>query len=109
MAPRTRSTPSTCLTNDPKWTIGYCHDRNNGFARNYGDNLKPRLLVVDRRHVRHVMQCFAPDQLPLLNQLAREFCLSDHWHCEVPGPTMPNRMFVHATTSEGYVHDDFKR
>ncbi|MBS0173811.1 MAG: hypothetical protein JSR64_07235, partial [Nitrospira sp.] len=82
---------------------------NNGFARNYADNLKPRLRVVDRDHVDQVMQCFAPDQLPSINQLAREFCLCDHWHCEVPGPTMPNRMFMHAATSEGYVHNDFKR
>jgi phospholipase C len=66
---------------------------NNGFARNYAGNLKPRLRVVDRWHVRQVMQCFAPDQLPLLKQLAREFCLCDHWRCEVPGPTMPDRMF----------------
>ena len=97
------------LTNDKSGPSAAVPIQNNGFARNYADNLKPRLRVVDQEHVEQVMQCFAPDQLPALNQLAREFCLCDHWHCEVPGPTMPNRMFVHAATSEGYVHNDFKR
>jgi len=97
------------LTNDPRGPSAAIPIRNNGFARNYADNLKPRLRVVDHEHVEEVMQSFASDQLPAFNQLAREFCLCDHWHCEVPGPTMPNRMFLHAATSEGYVHNDFKR
>jgi phospholipase C len=97
------------LTNNKRGPSASSPIENNGFARNYADELKPHLRVVDHDHVQQVMQCFAPDQLPSLNQLAREFCLCDHWHCEVPGPTMPNRMFVHAPTSEGYVHNDFKR
>ena len=97
------------LTNNSRGPSDTAPIRNNGFARNYADNLKPRLRVVDHKHVEQVMQCFSPDQLPSLNQLAQEFCLCDHWHCEVPGPTMPNRMFMHAATSEGYVHNDFKR
>jgi phospholipase C len=97
------------LTNDKRGPSASSPIENNGFARNYADELKPHFRVVDREHIQQVMQCFAPDQLPALNQLAREFCLCDHWHCEVPGPTMPNRMFVHAATSEGYVHNDFKR
>jgi phospholipase C len=97
------------LTNNSRGPSDTVPIRNNGFARNYADNLKPRLRVVDHEHVEQVMQCFSPDQLPSLNQLAQEFCLCDHWHCEVPGPTMPNRMFMHAATSEGYVHNDFKR
>lgn len=82
---------------------------NNGFVRSYADDLLRRTHTVDRSHVAEVMQCFSPDQLPAINQLAREFCLCDQWHCEVPGPTMPNRMFIHAATSEGYVHNNFKR
>jgi phospholipase C len=97
------------LTNNSRGPSDTVPIQNNGFARNYADNLKPRLRVVDSEHVEQVMQCFSQDQLPALNQLARNFCLCDHWHCEVPGPTMPNRMFMHAATSEGYVHNDFKR
>jgi phospholipase C len=97
------------LTNNSRGPSPTVPIRNNGFARNYADILKPHLRVLDHDHIEHVMQCFSPDQLPSLNQLAQELCLCDHWHCEVPGPTMPNRMFMHAATSEGYVHNDFKR
>jgi phospholipase C len=82
---------------------------NNGFAKSYRDDLSRRLHNVDAGQIAEVMASFAPEQLPAINQLASEFCLCDHWFCEVPGPTMPNRMFLHAATSEGYVHNDFKR
>ncbi len=97
------------LTNNSRGPSDAVPILNNGFARNYADNLKHRLRVVDHEHVEQVMQSFSPDQLPSINQLALEFCLCDHWHCEVPGPTMPNRMYMHSSTSEGYVHNDFKR
>lgn len=83
--------------------------KNNGFARSYKDDLLRRTHQVNRDQIEEVMQSFAPDQLPSINQLAREFCLCDHWFCEIPGPTMPNRMYIHAATSEGYVHNAFKR
>jgi phospholipase C len=82
---------------------------NNGFVRSYKDDLLRRTHHVDVGQISEVMRSFAPVQLPAINQLAREFCLCDHWFCDVPGPTMPNRMFLHAATSEGYVHNDFKR
>ncbi|WP_341317480.1 alkaline phosphatase family protein [Paraburkholderia sp. IMGN_8] len=34
--------------------------------------------------------------------MAKEFVLCDHWFSDVPGPTVPNRAFVHAATSQGY-------
>ena len=51
-----------------------------------------------------VMKCYTPEQLPVLNALAREFALCDNWHASMPGPTWPNRMFVHAATSAGLDH-----
>jgi len=51
-----------------------------------------------------VMKCYAPDQLPVLNALAREFAICDNWHASMPGPTWPNRMFVHAASSGGLDH-----
>ena len=48
-----------------------------------------------------VMKCFRPDQLPILNQLAREFAVCDHWYSSLPGPTFPNRFFMHAASSGG--------
>jgi phospholipase C len=51
-----------------------------------------------------VMKCFAPDQLPVLITLAQEFVICDNWHASMPGPTWPNRMFVHAASSGGLDH-----
>jgi phospholipase C len=45
-----------------------------------------------------IMKCFGPDQLPVLNALAREFVVCDRWFASMPGATQPNRMFVHAAT-----------
>jgi phospholipase C len=39
--------------------------------------------------------------LPLYYQLASTFAVADHYHCAVPGPTWPNRMFLFAATSYG--------
>ncbi|HEX5661932.1 MAG TPA: alkaline phosphatase family protein, partial [Xanthomonadaceae bacterium] len=47
------------------------------------------------------MRCFEPDQLPILNTLAREFAVCDRWFSSMPGPTWPNRLFVHAASSAG--------
>jgi phospholipase C len=70
---------------------------NSGFAACYGakgPNADPAEL----------MKCFAPEQLPVLVALAKEFAICDNWHASMPGPTWPNRMFVHAASSGGLDH-----
>src|SRR5262249_45281499 len=44
------------------------------------------------------------DQLPVLTALAREFVVCDNWRASMPGPTWPNRLFVHAASSGGLDH-----
>lgn len=44
---------------------------------------------------------FTAKQLPTLNELAGRYVLFDNWYSSVPGPTWPNRFFVHAATSGG--------
>ncbi|MGA8618303.1 MAG: alkaline phosphatase family protein [Candidatus Sulfotelmatobacter sp.] len=51
-----------------------------------------------------VLKCFAPEQLPVLAALAQEFAVCDNWHASMPGPTWPNRMFVHAASAGGLDH-----
>lgn len=51
--------------------------------------------------VARVMSFFKPGQIPVLSTLAREFALFNTWHSSLPGPTWPNRFFVHASTSGG--------
>jgi len=48
-----------------------------------------------------VMECFQPDQLPVLTTLAAEFAFFNFWYSSLPGPTWPNRFFIHAATSGG--------
>jgi phospholipase C len=51
-----------------------------------------------------IMKCYSPTQLPVLNALCREFVVCDNWHASMPGPTWPNRLFVHAASSGGLDH-----
>ncbi len=48
-----------------------------------------------------IMTGFTPEQVPVLNGLARGFGVFDHWFCEVPSQTLPNRSFWTAATSSG--------
>jgi phospholipase C len=70
---------------------------NSGYAASYGS-------TFGQAKAGDAMKCYGPDQLPVLNALAREFALCDNWHASVPGPTWPNRMFVHAASSAGLDH-----
>ena len=49
-----------------------------------------------------IMTGFTPEQVPVLNGLARGFGVFDHWFCEVPSQTLPNRSFWTAATSSGF-------
>jgi phospholipase C len=50
-----------------------------------------------------IMTGYAPEQMPVLSELARGFAVFDHWFCEVPSQTFTNRSFFHAATASGYV------
>jgi phospholipase C len=54
------------------------------------------------------MQTFAAGELPGLTALATNFVLCDEWFAEVPGPTMPNRLYMHAATSAGWARNDWR-
>ena len=66
---------------------------NSGFVANYaaGGANAPGLA----------MQSLTPEQLPVLNALAKAFVLCDGWFSSLPGPTWPNRYFAHAASSAG--------
>jgi len=50
-----------------------------------------------------IMTGYAPPQVPVISALARGFAAFDHWFCEVPSQTFPNRSFFHAASSSGFV------
>lgn len=77
-----------------------------GFVASFRTSLKYDLKrEPTQSELQQVMNCFDPVQLPVLSTLAQSFVLCDHWFADVPGPTMPNRAFVHAATSQGYTYN----
>jgi phospholipase C len=74
----------------------YPHINNSGFVTSYSK--------IDPAHPGEIMKCYTPDQLPVLIALAKEFAVCDHWFSSMPGPTWPNRFFVHAASSAGLDH-----
>ena len=79
---------------------------NSGFASNYATSQteihsgNPRPPTSDE--IVQVMKCFdTPTQLPVMYQLATEFALCDQWFSSLPGPTFPNRFFLHGGSSSG--------
>jgi hypothetical protein len=78
----------------------------NGFVSSFEVSLKYDLKrAPTTSELQQVMNCFDPVQLPVLSTLAKNFVLCDRWFADVPGPTMPNRAFVHAATSQGYTYN----
>ena len=76
--------------------------RNTGFVLNYAAQVGPdRRPLGDRG--REIMQCLDPTLLPVMTTLARSFVVCDRWFSSVPGPTWPNRFFVHAATANGHL------
>jgi phospholipase C len=69
---------------------------NSGYVSSYAKVLRSESR--DLESAGNVMKCFGPNQLPVLDALAREFVVCDHWFSSMPGPTEPNRFFMHAAT-----------
>jgi phospholipase C len=52
-----------------------------------------------------IMKCYtSAEQLPVMTALVNNFALCDQWYSSLPGPTWPNRFFVHAASSGGLDH-----
>src|SRR4029077_19655533 len=49
------------------------------------------------------LACLDPSLVPVISTLAKSFVVCDRWFSSAPGPTWPNRFFVHAATSNGYI------
>lgn len=89
-------------------TPNYPPVNNSGFVSNYATTTSegnpPK--EADRRMI---MACFdTRSQLPTIYSLAREFAICDQWFSSMPGPTWPNRYFVHGSSSSGLDHSPDK-
>jgi phospholipase C len=81
-------------TNAPTANYHNTNIKNSGFVLSYAHTAGSNPLGG-------VMACFDPTQVPVITALANEFCVCDHWFSSLPGPTVPNRFFLHAATSGG--------
>ena len=73
---------------DPRWPM-------QGFLVDYAS--------IGAANPAQIMQCYTPEQVPVISALAHNFAISDRWFCSTPNQTWPNRCFVHAGTANGNV------
>jgi phospholipase C len=82
---------------------------NQGFVTDYSYTLgweaKENWSIVAGSGADDIMGMFTPDLLPVLSGLARGYAVCDQWFASVPTETLPNRAFVNAGTSQGFMND----
>jgi len=74
---------------------------NSGFIASYATmNARDssKLVVSDPTTI---MKCYSPKRIRVLSALGAEFAVCDRWFSSMPGPTWPNRFFMHAASSGG--------
>jgi phospholipase C len=76
---------------------------NSGFVSNYATTHSSGEGGA-KNNFGEIMKAYNPTQLPVLMTLASEFAVCDSWYSSLPGPTWPNRFFVHAASSNGLDH-----
>jgi len=82
----------------------YPRINNSGFASNYATS-KTEGPTPPAKDIGDIMKCFnTQSQLPVLYQLASQFVVCDQWFSSLPGPTWPNRFFLHGASSNGLDH-----
>jgi phospholipase C len=73
---------------------------NQGFVSDFAQTY-PQAGIAERKEI---MGYYPYGFLPTLHYLAYNFVVCDHWFSSLPGPTWPNRFFVHSGTSLGHVN-----
>lgn len=65
-----------------------------------------RQEAPDEAFAEEIMRCYPPEATPVLSGLARAYAVSDAFFASVPSCTYPNRSFLHAADSSGWVDND---
>lgn len=80
----------------------------NGFAASAREGLQEGESVAKKNHLAAVrgngsyaLQCRNGHPRGILGELAAQFAVCENWYSSMPGPTWPNRFFVHTATSGG--------
>ena len=76
---------------------------NSGFASRYASSTSEATGKPAPDRIGDIMACFhTQTRLPVIHELASEFAICDQWFSSLPGPTWPNRFFVHGASSAGW-------
>ena len=76
----------------------------NGFVQDYiGNFTATQGRAPTRDEFEVIMECFPPQNVPVISKLAQQFAVCDAYHSSVPSQTFCNRSFVHSATSNGLV------
>jgi phospholipase C len=80
-----------------------------GYVRDYTNLLRKHGYKEDevKRYAQQVMQSHTPEQLPVLNGLAKHYAVCDMWFSSVPSQTNTNRAFAFCGTSMGLTDNGF--
>lgn len=70
-----------------------------GFAANYATSTSEKTGTPTADDIGDIMKCLAPAQVPVIAQLANHYALCTNWFSSLPGPTWPNRFYVHGASS----------
>lgn len=82
----------------------YPRIENSGFAASYATSTseEPHKPPQPERVI-DIMSCFDTQrQMRTIYDLATQFAVCDHWYSSMPGPTWPNRFFIHGASSSGF-------
>jgi phospholipase C len=80
-----------------------------GFVKALSDSLEQHRRTDDAHNpdvLQSAMSYLTREHVPVYDHLAHNFCVCDSWFCSVPGPTLPNRFFSVAATTDGGKSDN---
>jgi phospholipase C len=87
---------------DPEHDLADVLEQMQGTNRGFVTNFQRHYSQCKPNCWAEVMRYYGLGSLPVLHQLARSFAVCDQWFSSLPGPTWPNRYFVHSGTSLGH-------
>ncbi|MCI0690496.1 hypothetical protein L0337_00650 [candidate division KSB1 bacterium] len=74
---------------------------NRGFVENFATHHHQLVKERPLTDPGLIMGYYTARQLPVYDNLAEQFCVCDCWFSSMPGPTIPNRLYALAGTSDG--------
>lgn len=91
------------IASDPRHdtpdVLGQLENKCGGFVSSFARSY-PQSTAAERAQV---MGYYPRGSLPVIHTLAENFLICDHWFSSLPGPTWPNRFFVHSGTCKGHI------